>query len=36
MVRTVRTGRSGDGKIFVHEVADVIRIRNCDRGESAL
>jgi nitrogen regulatory protein P-II 1 len=36
MVRTVRTGRSGDGKIFVREVADVIRIRNGDRGESAL
>ena len=36
MVRTVRTGRSGDGKIFVREVADVIRIRNGDRGEVAL
>jgi nitrogen regulatory protein P-II 1 len=36
IVRTVRTGRSGDGKIFVREVADVIRIRNGDRGDSAL
>ena len=36
IVRTVRTGRSGNGKIFVREVADVIRIRTGDRGESAL
>ncbi|MEI6676184.1 MAG: P-II family nitrogen regulator [Verrucomicrobiota bacterium] len=36
IVQTVRTGRSGDGKIFVREVADVIRLRNGDRGESAL
>ena len=28
--------RSGDGKIFVGEVADVIRIRTGERGESAL
>ncbi len=31
-----RTGKIGDGKIFVFEVADAIRIRNDDRGESAL
>src|SRR5260221_9943110 len=31
-----RTGRIGDGKIFVYEVAEAIRIRNDDRGESAL
>ena len=36
MVRTGRTGHTGDGKIFIREVADVIRIRTCDRGESAL
>lgn len=36
IVRTVRTGRSGDGKIFVHEIVDVIKIRNGDRGEAAL
>ena len=31
-----RTGKIGDGKIFVYEVAQAIRIRNDDRGDSAL
>ncbi len=31
-----RTGRIGDGKIFVTPVADVIRIRTGERGEAAL
>jgi nitrogen regulatory protein P-II 1 len=31
-----RTGKIGDGKIFVYEVAEAIRIRNDDRGDSAL
>ena len=31
-----RTGNIGDGKIFVYDVAEAIRIRNDDRGESAL
>ena len=31
-----KTGKIGDGKIFVYEVADAIRIRNDERGESAL
>jgi nitrogen regulatory protein P-II 1 len=31
-----RTGKIGDGKIFVFEVAEAIRIRNDDRGETAL
>jgi nitrogen regulatory protein P-II 1 len=31
-----RTGRIGDGKIFVFEVAEAVRIRNDDRGEDAL
>ena len=31
-----RTGKIGDGKIFVYEVAEAIRIRNSDRGEAAL
>ena len=30
------TGKIGDGKIFVYEVAEVIRIRNGDRGEAAI
>jgi|ERR1700751_4302420 nitrogen regulatory protein P-II 1 len=31
-----RTGRIGDGKIFVYDVQDAIRIRNNDSGEAAL
>jgi nitrogen regulatory protein P-II 1 len=31
-----RTGKIGDGKIFLTKVDDVIRIRNDDRGEAAL
>jgi nitrogen regulatory protein P-II 1 len=31
-----RTGKIGDGKIFIFEVAEAIRIRNDDRGDSAL
>jgi nitrogen regulatory protein P-II 1 len=40
VIRTVmsaaRTGNIGDGKIFVYDVAEAIRIRNDDRGEAAL
>ena len=31
-----RSGKIGDGKIFVFEMAEAIRIRNDDRGENAL
>ena len=31
-----RSGKIGDGKIFVFDVAEAIRIRNGDRGESAI
>src|SRR5579872_5151372 len=31
-----KTGKIGDGKIFVYDVAEAIRIRNDDRGELAL
>jgi nitrogen regulatory protein P-II 1 len=31
-----KTGKIGDGKIFIFDVADAIRIRNDERGESAL
>ena len=30
------TGRIGDGKIFISEVDDVIRIRTKERGEAAI
>jgi nitrogen regulatory protein P-II 1 len=31
-----RTGRIGDGKIFVSDIAEVIRIRTGERGEDAV
>jgi nitrogen regulatory protein P-II 1 len=31
-----RTGKIGDGKVFVIDVADAIRIRNSERGEAAI
>jgi nitrogen regulatory protein P-II 1 len=31
-----RTGKIGDGKIFIYEVTEAVRIRNGDRGDSAL
>ena len=33
---TARTGRIGDGKIFVYDVQEVIRIRTGERGVEAL
>jgi nitrogen regulatory protein P-II 1 len=36
VVTAARTGKIGDGKIFVFEVAEAIRIRNDDRGDAAL
>lgn len=36
LATAARTGKIGDGKIFVYEVAEAIRIRNEDRGEAAL
>ena len=36
LVAAARTGAIGDGKIFVINVAEAIRIRNDDRGEAAL
>jgi len=40
IVRTLttaaRSGRVGDGKVFVTAVLDAVRIRNEDRGEAAL
>jgi nitrogen regulatory protein P-II 1 len=36
LTAAARTGSIGDGKIFLFEVGDAIRIRNEDRGEAAL
>jgi nitrogen regulatory protein P-II 1 len=36
VVTSARTGKIGDGKVFVYDVAEAIRIRNDDRGDGAL
>lgn len=36
IVAKARTGRIGDGKIFVYPVAEVIRIRTGETGEEAV
>jgi len=36
IVNAARTGRIGDGKIFISTVEEVIRIRTGERGESAV
>jgi nitrogen regulatory protein P-II 1 len=36
IVGAARTGKIGDGKIFLSRIDDAIRIRNDERGESAL
>ena len=36
IIGAARTGRIGDGKIFVSRVDEAIRIRNDERGETAL
>ena len=36
LAEAARTGKIGDGKVFVYDIADVVRIRNDDRGEQAL
>jgi nitrogen regulatory protein P-II 1 len=36
LVSAARTGKIGDGKVFIFDVADAIRIRNDDTGEAAL
>ncbi len=36
IILAARTGKIGDGKIFVSRIDDALRIRNDDRGASAL
>ena len=36
LVNAARTGRIGDGKIFVSDLTDVIRIRTGERGSQAI
>jgi nitrogen regulatory protein P-II 1 len=34
--KTVRTGEIGDGKIFIYNVEDALRIRTGEKGETAI
>src|SRR6266446_10844250 len=36
ILKTASTGKIGDGKIFLYKVNEAIRIRNQERGDSAL
>lgn len=36
IIQNARTNEIGDGKIFVHEIQDVIRIRTGERGKGAV
>lgn len=36
ILRTAKTGQVGDGKIFIYDIADAIRIRTDESGKSAL
>src|ERR1035437_2908723 len=36
LAAAARTGKIGDGKLFVYEVAQAIRIRNGDQGDAAI
>lgn len=36
IVRSAQTGQVGDGKIFVSDLVDVVRIRTGESGESAV
>ena len=36
IVKNLATGSYGDGKIFVYDVEDAVRIRTGERGEQAL
>ena len=36
IVAAAKTGQIGDGKIFIHELADAVRIRTGETGAEAL
>lgn len=36
IVQVAYTGQIGDGKIFVSEISDVVRVRTKERGEDAI
>ncbi len=36
IVRTAKTGKIGDGKVFILDVGDAVRIRTDERGDAAI
>lgn len=36
IVQAARTGKPGDGKVFVYDVADVVQVRTGERGAAAI
>ena len=36
IAESARTGQMGDGKIFVYDVSDVVKVRTGERGERAI
>ena len=36
IIKVAQTGEVGDGKIFISEISDCIRIRTGERGETAI
>ena len=36
IIKNARTGRIGDGKIFIYSVAEVVRIRTGETGDEAV
>jgi nitrogen regulatory protein P-II 1 len=36
IVDTAKTGQVGDGKVFIHDLADAVRIRTGETGEGSL
>ena len=36
IIATAQTGQVGDGKIFVYDLADVVRIRTGESGKDAI
>jgi nitrogen regulatory protein P-II 1 len=36
IIKTARTGKIGDGKVFVYQVEDAVRIRTEERGDKAI
>jgi nitrogen regulatory protein PII len=36
VLKTAKTGKFGDGKVFVSSLDDIVRIRTGERGEAAL